>query len=705
MSSLWSVVEAAFQRLEAQSGFETRSVQRQMAQFVCTQLESAASGMVEAPTGVGKSLAVLLPAIAYCLREKKRVVISTYTNVLAEQYWRKDLPLALSLFPNAPGVALAMGRSRYACLDAIRGDAIQRVKPELVRYLREWTGVAEEGVESELNEFLRRKGIPAALMRDLWETIAVPSACRAKACPYYHLCFYYTARRRAAQAGIVITNHAFVLTDALVRQTTNDENSLLDEYDFLILDEAHDLLDAAASTLEFTLDTQLVESLIRHAATLSNQISNALVSENPPMGFIMSVQKLVEQFAQRCRDALVQIKLPRLPDGGVAIRVAPPELAQMPALNAAYRPELHSPVAQVAASLQAEIHTLRHELNQTLQEMKSQLTDAQRQAVVETITQFSYGFEQVYQSLGRLAEPQEGVSWVEPDAQGWKACYAPLALAEWLRAHLWNRRPALLMSATLTVDGRFDFFEEQLGLQTPHRLQLPPVFDYSYQCALYLPPVGAIPPPPASARAPGADAYYQRLAEQIAALIQLTQGRALVLFASRAEMQAVHQRMPKLPFRILIQGESANADLSKQFREDVHSVLFGLRSFWTGFDAPGETLMNLILTRIPFEVPTTPLQRARQAWYEARGENAFARWTLPMAKQQMRQGFGRLIRRASDVGIVAILDPRMRSKAYGIEILNNLPAGIPIYDSLPALANWLQQRANWRVHSGGIAPE
>ncbi|MCS6919863.1 MAG: hypothetical protein NZM28_08835, partial [Fimbriimonadales bacterium] len=248
--------------------------------------------------------------------------------------------------------------------------------------------------------------------------------------------------------------------------------------------------------------------------------------------------------------------------------------------------------------------------------------------------------------------------------------------------------------ATLTVDGRFDFFEQQLGLATPHRLQLPPVFDYSRQCALYLPAHGVIPPPPASPSAPGADDYYQRVAAQITELLQLTQGRALVLFASRNEMWEVHKRMPRLPFRILLQGDSANADLSKQFREDVHSVLFGLRSFWTGFDAPGETLMNLILTRIPFEAPTTPLQRARQAWYESRGEDAFLAWSLPMAKQQMRQGFGRLIRRSNDRGIVAILDPRMRERRYGQEILNNLPSGIPIYDNLNALAHWWRQAAS-----------
>jgi hypothetical protein len=188
--------------------------------------------------------------------------------------------------------------------------------------------------------------------------------------------------------------------------------------------------------------------------------------------------------------------------------------------------------------------------------------------------------------------------------------------------------------------GNLTSFAGQFGFEAHETLQLPYVFDYRRQCALYLPRVGAIPPPPPNADAPGAARYYQCLADQISALIRLTQGRALVLFASVHEMRAVRERVQVEGLRILVQGEGSVADLAKQFREDVHSVLFGVRSFWTGFDAPGETLVNLILTRIPFEVPTTPVQRARQAWFEAQGLDAFRAWTLPMVKLQMRQGFG-----------------------------------------------------------------
>lgn len=694
MSSLWRDVEAAFQRLEAQPGFEPRPAQKQLAHFLCEQMESASSGMVEAPTGVGKSLAVLLPAIAYALRAKKRIVISTYTNVLTEQYWRKDLPLALSLFPNAPSVALAMGRSRYACIEAIRSNKLKQIKPELVKFFQEWVSVAQEGTETELNEFLRRKGIPHSFAYGAWDAVMTPPACKAKVCPYFLDCFYYTARRQAEQAKIVITNHAFVLTDAMVRASTEDSGSLLGDYDLLIVDEAHDFLDAAASALEFDLDESFIESLVALAVTMNHQIDDALTSENPPIGFLLSIQKLVERFVVECRRAYETTHVPEIPPSGVATRVAPADLAHQPALAPAYRAEWHQYIVHAVDALCAAISDFLSETGKTYRELKGQLTTRQSEAVEEILNQFRYEFTHAFQKLKTLEDPEEGVCWIEPTERGWKACYEPLVLGGWLREHLWNRQPALLLSATLTVDGRFDFFEQQLGLQTPRQLRLPPVFDYRRQCALYLPAVGVIPEPPRSAQEPGANEYYQRLAEEITSLITLTQGRALVLFASRNEMQEVRQRIPSLSgIRILMQGESSNADLSKQFREDVHSVLFGVRSFWTGFDAPGETLMNLILTRIPFEVPTTPLQRARQAWFEARGENAFVAWSLPMAKQQMRQGFGRLIRRSTDRGIVAILDPRMRTKSYGKAILRNLPPGIPIFESQAALAQWFSQNA------------
>ncbi|MGQ9657019.1 MAG: ATP-dependent DNA helicase [Fimbriimonadales bacterium] len=695
MSGLWQTVEAAFQRLESQHGFSQRPLQRRMAQFVCEQLEFGRSVMVEAPTGVGKSLALLLPAIAYALQHDKRVVISTYTVLLAEQYWRKDLPLALELFPNKPSVALAMGRSRYACKDIICDNEQGNLFEDSADLLRRWVNTAQEGTESELSEFLRQRGMHARQIQNLWTHAAVPSACRAHLCEKYRECFYYQVRERARQARIVVTTHAFVLTDAIVRQVTNDKASLLDTYDYLIFDEAHDLLAATASALEFDLDQRLIGYLTAHAWTLFRQMKQLFKNDGkPPKEFTDDVEELVSRFTNRVRKAYSEMVFPNtVPPEGVATRVAPESLARMRAMRGAYCPDLHPQVVRAATAIREAIHDFDRDLDRVLHTYEDALTASLRNKIAELLEEFQPQFSATQVNLERLKDPPEiGVSWVEWDESSWKACYEPIVLADWLRTHLWRRCPAMLVSATLAVDGQFDFFAGQLGFEPHLVLQLPPVFDYGRQCALYMPPRGAIPNPPQNAASPQAEAYYQRLAEEIATLIRLTQGRALVLFSSVQEMRRVRQRVQLDGIPILMQGEGSVADLARRFLEDVHAVLFGVRSFWTGFDAPGETLVNLILARIPFEVPTTPLQRARQAWFEAQGLDTFLVWTLPIVKLQMRQGVGRLMRGPDDWGIVAILDPRMRTKPYGAEILRNLPAGMPIFDTHAELANWLRSR-------------
>ncbi len=685
MDSLWARVERAFRQLESQSGYETRPSQRQMARFVLERLFDEQSGVVEAPTGVGKSLAILLPAIATCIQERRRIVISTYTNVLAEQYWRKDLPLALSLFPerNLP-CALAMGRTRYACLDRIRGKNASIQPASVHRIVMDWTNEAQEGTEGELADYLRRRGVPTRYTRHLWEQVSVPVACRASTCPYYTLCFYYNNRDRCQSAPIVITNHALVLADANLRITTNGSANLLGDYDHLIVDEAHDLLSAAESALEFQLSQAFTEELVRVAVLLSNQIGFAVEGETRPDAFLNEVQSAVQEFVRSLNGLFFTEPSWRLPSEGVITYLAPQELIKEGYLKGATNLALHSVIANTATQIQSALTVLVSRIRQLVSDYRPYFSEAQYRAVLDTLSQFDSWFRMTFGALGAIISPPEGVCWMEPDGNAtWKAFYQPVAVNQALQSALYNRVPTLMVSATLTVDGSFDFFLNQVGLQTEHQLKLPPAFDYARQCAIYLPPKGTIPEPPSSSRAPGAEQYYQRVADELVRVLVATQGRALVLFSSRAEMEAVRQRMPNLPnIPIYMQGESANADLSKRFREETHSVLFGLRSFWTGFDAPGETLTNLVLVRIPFEVPTTPPQRARDALLSWQGKDTFRDWSLPNVKQQMRQGFGRLIRKSTDRGVVCLLDARIQTKRYGAEILRNLPEGIPIFNDI-----------------------
>ncbi len=689
MERLKAAIREGFRRLEARDGFEVRPVQHQMAEFIAECLHGGQTACVEAPTGVGKSLGALIPLIAWLLQTGKRVVVSTYTNVLAEQYWRKDLPLALELFGEAGKQLrgqLVMGRSRYACIDRIVGRENNSLEPALQRFLREWVPLAQEGTESELMPFLRRKGVPDSLLRDVWRRIATPPACRARACQHYGRCFYYRQRRAAVNASLIITNHSVVLTDALLK--ASGAEGLLDEYDYLLVDEAHDLPEAARNALEFELSLETLEEIVRNAASLSHQIANALEGEQRPEPLLNTIAELVQVLAQRCHAAVMPLSGAELAPEGRIVAISPPELMEDEAVQKASRPDWLPLMQMIVDNLQQALRQFFSELKSELNRHRHQMTNAQYAAVREAFNQYASWFRQYYQGLNLLVNPGEGVSWLEGSPLGWRACYQPLEVAPWLAAHLWGRQPAILMSATLTIDGSFEFFRRQVGLpETVRTLQLPPVFDYARQCALYVPPRGALPPPPRSVRSHDAPEYYQAVAQQLTAILQATRGRALVLFTSRAEMEAVRERLPPLPnLRLMVQGDSATADLSQRFREDTGSVLFGLRSFWTGFDAPGETLSCVVLVRIPFEVPISPPQVARHALLRLRGEDPFESWTLPLAKQQIRQGFGRLIRRADDKGVVCLLDARIRTRPYGKTILANLPPNIPIHTSIEAAA-------------------
>ncbi len=682
MNNLFSEIYEIFNRLESRPGFEARPVQREMSAFLAESLQAGQTACIEAPTGVGKSLGALIPLIAWILATGKRVVVSTYTNVLAEQYWRKDLPLALELFGEAGRqlqTQLVMGRSRYACIDRIYGRESTALEPALQRFLREWVTIAQEGVESELAPFLRRKGVPEGLTRDLWRQIATPPACRARACPYYANCFYYRQRRAAGHAQLIITNHSVVLTDALLK--VEGAEGLLDEYDWLLVDEAHDLPEAARSALEFELSPETLEEMIRNAASLSYQIANALEGEQRPDTLLNAVAELVQVLARGCHAAVAPLNPADIPTEGRILTIAPPELMEDEGVQKTARPDWLPVMQAVVDSLQSELRRFYSEIKREIKQHRTQMSDRQYEAVREAVNQYANWFRNLYTGLNLLTNPVDGVSWVEATPTGWRACYQPLEVGPWLAEHLWSRQPATLMSATLTIDGSFDFFLRQVGLSEGVRtLRLPPVFDYARQCALYLPPRGTLPPPPRSARSPGAMEYYRAVADQLHQILQATRGRALVLFTSRAETEAVRELLPPMPqLRLMVQGEGATADLSQRFREDTESVLFGLRSFWTGFDAPGETLSCVVMVRIPFEVPISPPQVARHALLRWRGEDPFESWTLPLAKQQVRQGFGRLIRRVDDRGVICLLDARIHTRPYGKAILANLPSNIPIY--------------------------
>jgi len=252
-----------------------------------------------------------------------------------------------------------------------------------------------------------------------------------------------------------------------------------------------------------------------------------------------------------------------------------------------------------------------------------------------------------------------------------------------LKELIWNRGSYACMSGTVCVDGTFEFFKSITGATPDFEEVFPSVFDYPASASLYLPRRESIPDP-AEARKQGNEAaYFRAVADELQNIITTVGGRTLALFHSRREMEAVRERL-SLPdhLPVHVQTPTGAGAVGERFIAQTESSLFGLRSFWTGFDAPGETLSCVVLVRIPFEVPIDPPQIARLAFLQSQGRNAFMDHTLPLAKMMMRQGAGRLLRHLNDRGIVVVIDPRVRSKRYGEDILNNLPSGMRVFDDI-----------------------
>ena len=659
------LIELAFDRLDARPGYVPRPDQRQLALLLSDLIEGDASGAFEAPTGLGKSLACLVPAIAHAIVEKRRTVVATYTNVLAEQYWHTDLPMALSLFEGLelPRTALLMGRARYACLAQVDENAPDSYDPIRKN--------AVLGIETEVRR----------LTRAPWAKISSPPVCPGRLCPAYDDCFYFNARRAAAAAEVVVTNHSVVVQHALMAAQREDSEGLLGRYDFLVLDEAHDFPQAAQSGLEFELSLGKLAALLG----IAGRLEAALVPLAQRCGDAALWAKTVAGFKQGVEEtqrALADYGL-KLGRPGI-LAASPADLLDHPQVKAAKAGDDGEGAHEVAERAAEACERLAKATTDLFRSWKEKEPERARAALESTknyvlyLREFGLDAARLFNptgvAVGYSSSGFNGETILRQDTVG---------LAEPLKDLVWERTPYACLSATLAVDGTFDHFRRTTGCAPAFEETLPSPFDFARQAALYLPPPGAVPDP-AEARRGGFEAhYFQALADQLKEIIEACDGRTLALFHSRREMEAVHALMalpPELP--LYTQTRTGVGATGERFRRETHASLFALRSFWTGFDAPGETLSCVALVRVPFEVPTDPPQIARLAWLQSQGLDPFMEHTLPQAKTMIRQGAGRLVRRAGDKGIIALLDPRLHTKRYGEEILANLPPEITRFADL-----------------------
>ncbi|MHC4548033.1 MAG: ATP-dependent DNA helicase [Planctomycetota bacterium] len=602
--------------------------------------EAVAEGrhlVVEAGTGVGKSFAYLVPALLHLDAGGGPIVVATRTIALQEQLVRRDLPLLLgALELDRIRVALAKGRGNYVCrrrtemaCDEGPGLFDDPARLEQLQQIREWAGKSRDGSLADLD--FRPPG-------EVWDAVKAETGnCLHRNCPFFTPCAYQRSRREMYGAHLLVANHALVFSDLALREAGV---SLLPDYEGLVLDEAHAIEEGAAEYFGV-------------------RVSPIGVARQ--LGRFMGAKRRTGLFgrAEVGQDLYglmddVRGALRRLFDGITRFRSGESEK------------RLRGPGA-FPDPLSEPLERLIRALRQRHRSLEDPGLSLEWKARTDRLEETRHAIELVQGAL----DP-DLVYWVEGAGRADHSVLraAPTEVATILRRTVFARtRSVVLTSATLRVAGSFAHFKRRVGLDEPTELALGSPFDFRLQCRLLLYPRMPDPRDPA---------YDEAVAGAVEALVRETKGGAFVLFTSyralRRTHDAAHEALTEAGLHVLRQGADLRTqDIVGAFRERDDCVLFATDTFWQGIDVRGSHLRLVVITRLPFAVPDHPLQQARLERIEEAGGDAFRELSLPQAVLKLRQGFGRLIRDRDDRGVVAILDPRVRTRVYGQVFLQSLP--------------------------------
>jgi ATP-dependent DNA helicase DinG len=612
--------------------YEFRRGQLQMAQAVEQALEERRHLIVEAGTGTGKTLAYLMPVI----RSGKRVIISTGTKNLQEQLFHKDVPfLEQALFPEGNrklSVCYMKGRNNYLCrkkLYDLTGQPVLNGLDEIEQYraIAAWEENTASGDRSEL------ASLPEASA--LWHKLdARADTCLGQKCSAWDKCFVTEMHRRAMESDIIIVNHHLFFADLAIKQQADGapDAGILPEAGAVIFDEAHELEDVAGSYFGISVSAGRLEELCRdvEASLQRNRMYTSGLS-----GAIKSL---------RDRSAFFFSLLPE-GEGRFAFE---------------NRREFLEENGEEFLGLQ---RALTH-IGAELENLPSK---------PEEVYAFSRRAQELQVQLGFAMESEDRntVFWIERRRTGREKLNVslqatPIDVGPVLRECLWSKLDTVVLtSATLAVGGGFEYIRQRLGIEHAKDLVLPSHFDYPNQAILYVPP--DLPDP-------RTQQFSVKAAERIRKLLEITRGRAFVLFTSYAQMRDIYQiLLGEVEFPMLLQGDAPKSALLEEFRITPNCVLFATSSFWQGVDVQGEQLSCVIIDRLPFAVPSDPVVAARVKAVDADGGNAFFQYQVPSAVITLKQGFGRLIRSLHDRGLLALLDNRILKKQYGRVFVESLP--------------------------------
>ena len=602
--------------------YEHRPQQIDMAAAVEKALSDGTHLIVEAGTGVGKSLAYLVPLILFARNGNSRAVVATYTKALQQQLVNKDLPFLKNVLGDFR-YALCVGGENYLCLrrfDACRiGNLYEQNEIEPLNRLFEWSTMTRTGLRSELTV-----EPPAGLWA---KACRQADLCFGKNCSYYKDCFYQKTKLIEQQAHILVANHHLFFADMATG------GNVLPQYRAVVFDEAHQVEDVATDylgvevtnfSIKYLLDTLLSQRTRKGLLT-------RLTAQGPEVqtvrGMVDGLRVIADNFFLNLHPFLLREPVTRIRQRNII-----PDILSDPLME----------LSDTLLELIAESH--EEEL-----EVKALASRAQSQAaaVRMNLDQDAGGF----------------VYWAEREKERYRLVASPIDVAETLREQLFGKTgTVVLTSATLSAAGSFTYIKSRLGLDAPSELLLDSPFDFENQAMLYI--------------APGledqqAEGFQEKFENELKAVLSVTQGRTLVLFTSygqlRKSAETLRGELPDL--RFLCQGEMPAYRLIEQFKSAPKAVLMGTASFWQGIDIPGDALQCVVIAKLPFAVPDDPIVESRME----RLNNPFYEYQVPQATLLFRQGFGRLIRTKTDRGAVAVLDSRIMTKNYGKSFLKSIP--------------------------------
>lgn len=699
--------------------YEDRPSQREMAARIAKLYSMGGIGLLEAGTGVGKSLGYLVPALRWAAANGERTVVSTNTITLQEQLVGKDLPFLANALTDQPvRFALLKGWRNYLCLQRLEqarsagGSLFDDGASAEIESLAEWAAQTKDGSTADL--LVAPRG-------DVWDEVAAEAdLCTRLRCPHFDRCFVFKARREAAQADIVVVNHHLLMADVAVRRASQNwaEAAVLPAYTRLVIDEGHHLEDAASSHLGQTVTRRGLQRLFgrleRRGKGLLHQLERQLAAANDLLSVasLDLVRARLVPAAQAARE--VGTRLFDILDEWLLV-----QNDTQVRLTAAFDddPVWRAGLSVTLDDVLGEIDLLAEGLVMVRERLETDARKAEEMApilnelrgVSRRLTNAGDGLRS---ALRPGADADRLVRWIEARTEGRRkpteqgAPYenerlernvivsaVPLDLAPILRTDLFRRvETCVITSATLAVGEGFDFIAGRLGLDEddvePVTATLSSPFDFPRQAVLAI---------PTDFPAPNEDGqlHFRRTVQAGADLIEVADGGVFLLFTSHRDVREAAQVLRALGtesrWPLLVHGEDSRDNLLRRFRQGGNSVLVGTASFWEGVDVPGRALRGLLLSRIPFRVPSEPVTAAHCEAIEAAGGDPFGDYMVPHAALRLKQGFGRLIRTASDRGAVVICDPRVIRKSYGRALLAGLPPAQRIEGPWPELREQLRE--------------